>query len=254
MPQLKEFVAGNTYRADESGYSAFETLGRRVGGQYNEAGNDIRDIGRAQSAVTGMIGRWPFNIIELEQREADRAAKLADAGRGAGGGSVNIGQGGRSRGGSGRGGSGRIPGMGSLNQMSEGAGAFGRGIASAFGKTGSSTRSDRDGYSAQVLRERDRQSRLDALASEKRWDAYEKEIGDRNAEMDKITDEWAKDTRGQPVPTSNVENSPYSTVQPQDYGGEWKPEDTTEYGGGGSSIWSSVTSGLTSLFSSSDEP
>lgn len=230
MPRIKEFVSTNTFRADEKGYSAFETLGRRVGGQYDQAGNDLRDVGRAQAAVTQMIGRWPFNIIELERREAEREAAKAAPARG---GSSGFSIGGARRGSDpwAR----RMPDLAALNQMSEGAGAFGR-FASRYvggteGEIGSSTRSDRDGYSAQTLRERDRRAQLDYLARQKSWDAYQKGLGEYNEKINEDADKSVEGILGQPVGISNDENSPYFGTNP-DYGGTWTPEDTTEYGGG----------------------
>lgn len=177
MPSIKEFVSTNTYRPENSGYNAFETLGRRVGGQYDQAGNDLRDIGRAKAAVTNMLGRWPFNIIELEQRAAEQAAVKSKPSSGG----FSIGGfysgGGRSR---------RSPSYAAFNQMSEGAGALGQMLRGPA----TSTPSDRDGYSAQTLRERDRQAQLDAAASEKRWDLYEKNLNEYNKDLNDTTQEW----------------------------------------------------------------
>lgn len=176
MPQIKEFTATNTLHTDDKGYAAYETLGRRIGGQYDQAANDLRDIGRARADATQMIGRWPFNIIQLEQREAGAGPQSRN--RGPGGGGANIGGFGRS---GGRGGGG---GRGSFEQMSEGAGAFGQLANQYVGGRGNnfatSTPSNRDGYSAQVLKERDRQSQLDYLAQQKSWDAYNKNLGKYN--------------------------------------------------------------------------
>jgi hypothetical protein len=233
MATLKEFEAKSTYRMDDKGYQAFETFGRRVGGSYNAAGNDLRDIGRAKSSAMQMIGRWPFNIIELQKRESERAAALAQQGRYGPSGGVNV-----------RGGAGgsltdqqfaprRMPNLAALNQMAEGAGAFGGFVNGYVGGGGysTSTPSDRDGYSAQVLRERDRQMRLDQLAAEKRWEEYEKSLDDYNKYVNDQATASVKDTRGQPVSTSTEPNSPYYGVT-SDYGGVAPPpEDTTEYGG-----------------------
>src|ERR1041385_2567652 len=82
MPTIKEFTAPVGYRVNDSGFSAFETMGRRVGGQYNEAANDIRTAGRVRGDITRMIGRWPFNIIELEQRAAEQATARSGGGAG----------------------------------------------------------------------------------------------------------------------------------------------------------------------------
>jgi hypothetical protein len=221
MATLKEFEAKNTYRMDDKGYQAFETFGRRVGGSYNAAGNDLRDIGRAKSSAMQMIGRWPFNIIELQKRESERAAALAQQGRYGPSGGVNV-----------RGGAGgsltdqqfaprRMPNLAALNQMAEGAGAFGGFVNGYVGGGGRNdyrgpydpmqhgeTSSDRDGYSAQVLRERDRQMRLDQLAAEKRWEEYEKSL-------DKYNEKIETDAQ------KAVEN------QGQEYGGIGRELDTT---------------------------
>lgn len=228
MPQIKEFTATNTFHTDDKGYSAFETLGRRVGGQYDQAGNDLRDIGRVKSNVTAMIGRWPFNLIELEQRAAKKASQSTSSE----GGGVNI-----LRGQSG-GGSRRSPGRGPFEQMSEGAGAFGRFANSLVGGEGTVTTSDRDGYSQQVLKERDRQARLDELASQKRWDAYQKSLDKYNTTIE---------TDAQKAADSYTKAGAYGA----DYGGTGEPAtytpDTGSDYGGGSFDW---TFGLSNLFSS----
>lgn len=208
MPSIKEFVASNTYRADSSGYNAFETLGRRVGGQYDQAGNDLRDIGRAQAAGISMLGRWPYNVIELEQRRAKAAAASSKSASG-GGASILRGQGGGS--------SRRRPSGGGFGQMSEGAGAFGRMANSLVGGEGSVTESDRDGYSAQVLKERDRQDRLNYLSYEK----YRENLANYNKWL---TGEAQKATPYGVYPTSDNPSSPYSSPY-----ASWGPSDTTDY-------------------------
>lgn len=260
MPSIKEFVASNTYRPEDKGYSAFETLGRRVGGQFDQAGNDIRDIGRAQAAATNMIGRWPFNIIELEQRAAKEAATVlrgqgAAPGKGRGGFSIQ----GPGRGG--YGGSRRSPNYSSFDQMSEGAGSLGRMLHTE----GSSTRSDRDGYSAQALREKDRWQQLYNAAQRKQWDSWNKELNDYNKKVNADAADAADNIHG-PTGVSGNPSSPYYDERQTggDFGGGGDPFQQTygKYSSDGSyigetsvdpstSTWSRVTNGLSSLFGGS---
>lgn len=253
MPELKPFTAANTFRTDDSGYAAFETLGRRVGGQYEQAGNDFRDIGRAKAATINMLGRWPFNILELQKRETERyrtGVRGRSDGAEPGGMSVRAGRSGSSvtdaqfapR---------RMPNLAALNEMSEGAGAFGRMVGGSR-EVGSSTRSDRDGYSRQVLRERDRQARLDNEASQKRWDTYEKDLNKYNDALEETTQKWfneqtpdgygnagdygGEDTTGQY--TNQTTASGRSVTVPV-YQPDEQPEN--DAGGGGFSIFSPST-------------
>jgi len=281
MPQLKEYVAGGTSRTDDKGFAAFETLGRRVGGQYDQAGNDLRDIGRAKSAITAGIGRWPFNIIELTQRaakDAEARAKgeetpqrsAADTGGGGGGFHAVRDRSGRGSGGYGGGGT------RGLEELSEGMGALGRGFHRGAGtiddydgrgrnqrvepgsgyaesRTGFGTTASRDGLSALELQRRDRQAQLDELASQKRWDAYEKNLATYNKD---ILDSAQKSTPYGDYPTTNDPKSDYYNTDrlpsyadpnsqlyspsPQggDYGGgSTTPEPVSGYGGTGSSSW-----------------
>lgn len=245
MARIKEFEATGSLRTNDNGYAAFETLGRRVGGQYNQAGNDIRDIGRAKSDVINMLGRWPFNIIDLQQRETKRRNALLEAessratngGRGGVGGVVSRGSGSgitddqfKTR---------RMPNLAALNQMSEGAAYFGRMVNPISGEKGlaTSTQSNRDGYSAQVLRERERLAQLDYLARKKSWEEYEKKLDTYNEGIDKRIENYTnqasvsgsygsdyggtstsssyypENTTVEPLPSENVD------FAPTDYGG-----------------------------------
>ena len=233
MPELKPFIATNTFRTDDSGYAAYETLGRRVGNQYEQAGNDIRDIGRAKAATINMLGRWPFNILELQKRETERYFKGV---RGSAGGSASNPGGVISQGRSGPdygGTSGlypqmRMPNLAALNEMSEGAGVFGRMMG---GSSQLPYLAEKDRVAQQQYqREQDRKLRLAQDEWQKRWDLYEKGLDEYNTKLDKSTQEWADST---------VSGTDYS--QSPDYGGgtqsgvvvpvEVINSETGEYGG-----------------------
>ena len=214
MPEIKQFFATNQFRADDTGSRAYETLGRRVGGQYGAAGNDIRDIGRMKAATINMLGRWPQNILELEKREAERAFKRQQY-RGPQGGEPTGGVRSISRGGS-------VtdsqfapryhPNMAALNEMSEGARQFGNALGSGialgyqrpdyprgsagFEREQRELRRERE----QSEREEARQLRLDQAAYEKRWDLYEKDLNKHNEDIRK---DGVKYTEGFQGPTAD---------------------------------------------------
>ena len=205
MPEIKQFFATNQFRADDTGSRAYETLGRRVGGQYGAAGNDIRDIGRMKAATINMLGRWPQNILELEKREAERAFKR----QGGGGppGAANWRPGGSAVGGVNVVGSRSsitdsqfapryMPNLAALNEMSEGARQFGSALGSGialgyqrpdyprgsagFEREQSQLRRER----LQEEREAERDLRLSQAAEQKRWDLYEKDLGAHNKRLE----------------------------------------------------------------------
>lgn len=255
MARIQEFVATATPRTDDKGFAAFETLGRRVGGQFDQAGNDLRDIGRVQAASINSIGRWPFNIIDLEQRQV---AVLRGGQGGAGGGGSGGGGGfrlARDRSGGGGGGSPRA-----FNQMSEGAGAMGQMLG---GMGGTMSPEYRRYIQDQQDREQKRQDQLNQAAANKRWDEAVKQWNDYKKDLNKSTQDWFD--KNPSSSNTNDENSPYYPQSP-DYGGATGPESgwsspvaeapiDPDYGGGGSSsTWDSIVSGLGSMFSSSDTP
>lgn len=180
MARIREFAAGNSLHTDDKGFAAFETLGRRVGGQYDQAGNDLRDIGKANAAAINAIGRWPFNIIDLEQRQA---ARSQPASKGTGGITARMG---RSPGGSitdeqfaPR----RMPDLAALNQMSEGAGALGRMLGG--GKSGSGQLSYKD--QAQLQKEAMRQYQVEQAALDKWQTNYDKGVSNYNDTLEEAS-------------------------------------------------------------------
>ena len=68
MPRIPEYFAPDrTLRPSDTGFSAFETAGRRIGPLYREAGQDMARIGELQRQGIE-ARRWPFDILALEQR------------------------------------------------------------------------------------------------------------------------------------------------------------------------------------------
>ena len=259
MPQLKEYAATGNIRTDDKGFAAFETLGRRVGGQYDQGGNDLRDIGRAKAAVDTMIGRWPYNIIELEQRAAEQADKRTQgqpaparfrmpgstpanfhianahvksitdeqfAPRGPGGQGTSYNEGGR----------------GSHAQMSEGAGALGSMLG---GMGGTMSPEYRKAIQAQQDAEQQRADQLAIAAADKRWNLYEQGLDKYNKQLQ----DWAGQPAfsegnpyptNQPVSTSTDPNSPYAGRNIDVGGGgdvSTEPPPQTDFGGNPSSGW-----------------
>ena len=242
MPELKPFIATNTFRTDDSGYAAYETLGRRVGNQYEQAGNDLRDIGRAKAATINMLGRWPFNILELEKRETERYYRGT---RGMQGGTSSLPGGVVSRGRVGidyGGTSGlyapmRMPNLAALNEMSEGAGQFGRMLGGPSQLPYQSEKSRM--AEQQYQREQDRKLRLAQDEWQKRWDVYEKGLDKYNEELLTNPDKTGAQDWYNSLDNNNAD---YSTQPTYGGGGEIVPPpdtvinpETGEYGGGGAS-------------------
>lgn len=68
MPKIVEYTAPEKrILPSEAGYQAAEMAGRRVGPIYREIAQDIKEGGKIQAAVNEQR-RWPFDILELEQR------------------------------------------------------------------------------------------------------------------------------------------------------------------------------------------
>jgi len=208
MPRIPQYSSSGDYRPTDRGINAYDTMGRRIAGQYDAAASDIAQAGRVGAQMSTMIGRWPWNVLSLRQRlqsQADKAAAAAGGGGSAGGGAGGF----RTQGGRGsitdaqfapR----RMPDLAALNQTSEGMGAIGR-YASSLG--GSSQDYQRYGYrppgsqygnladlaerrgrddaiyGAQKEAENKRQAQLDALAQQKSWDNYEKNLATYNADV-----------------------------------------------------------------------
>ena len=279
MPELKPFIATNTFRTDDSGYSAYATFARRAGSQYEQAGNDIRDIGRAKAATINMLGRWPFNILELEKRETERYYRGT---RGAPGGSASLPRGFNVVSG---GSSGsitdaqfaqrRMPNLAALNEMSEGAAAFGnmlggsgryppgyRPPGSQYGNlTDLRLRREYEEARQEAIdeRERARQEQLEYAAAQKRWDYYEKNLDKYNAAVEAGAQQASpygvygtSNDPASPYADPNSINYPTSTYIPSGdayetptYGGTTSvgetptpsPSEGGTYGGTGSSSW-----------------
>lgn len=271
MPELKGFTATNTFRTDDSGYSAYGQFARRAGAQYEQAGNDIRDIGRAKAATINMLGRWPFNILELQKRETERYAQGTRGSQQSGApGGVSVVS--RPRSGIDYGGTTglypqmRMPNLAALNEMSEGAGAFGRMMGQQ-----SISNSDYDKYGyrppgsqygnltdlrlrreydearqeAYEERERARQEQLEYAAAQKRWDLYEKNLDKYNTAVEEAAQKatpygtyGVSNDPGSPYVDPNSVNFPTTEYYPPTMGGTGKPDDykndPSYYGGGGS--------------------
>lgn len=188
---IKQFFATNNARADDSGYSAFETLGRRVGGQYNQAGNDLEQIGRSKADVINMVGRWPFNLIELQQRafrQANTAQQASAPGRApvmqsgvrvVGGPSITDSQFAPRY----------MPDLAALNEMSAGAATLGRMVG---GSQLPYMAEQRRLANAQADREQRRKYDAAAAAWQKRWDLYEKSLDKYNDNLAEETRKWAE--------------------------------------------------------------
>ncbi len=270
MARIQGFTAPSAIRSSDQGFSAFETYGRRVAGQFDQAANDIREIGRSKAAVTNMLGRWPLNIIDLEQRaqaEADKrnqnqgqSPAAFRTGGAFGGQRVNFNvvrpergvqhnsgvDSAGDRGGHIGSGSGSGRGTGSYDQMSEGAGRLGSMLG---GMGGTMSPEYRRAIQAQQDAEQSRIDRLDQAASDKRFNLYEKNLDTYNQNLDK----WAAQPAfsegnpypvNQPVSTSTDPNSPYSGRNLDIGGGGTDiPAPSTDYGGGGGWNWNPFTSG-----------
>lgn len=274
MPRIQEYTASGDFRGSDKGIAAYDTLGRRVAGQYDAAATDMTQAGRVRGQQELMIGRWPFNIIRLQNSAAQQAAARSSGG--SPGGVVT------------RGTSGSItddqfaprhmPDLNALNQLSEGMGNLGR-VASQssmrqqandFVKYGyrpegsqygnlTDLRQRREFEDAQInAREeaqRKRERQLDDAASQKRWDNYEKNLGAYN----KSLDAWANQPAGSASNTTNDPSSPYynnydkmpyndpnsSLYSPSgtgDYGGTngVSPPNPNDYGGAGPAWYSGM--------------
>ncbi len=213
MPRIQDYTpSGNDFRTSNAGIGAFDTMGRRVAGQYDAAASDMAQAGRVTAAAQLMIGRWPFNIIKLQNSAYKVQAPSRVGGQpGGGGGGVVV----RPSSGGGITDSQfapeRFPDMAALNQLSEGMGQLGRGFHRGAGsiydpdgnneimrsgrsingpgsgrdesRGGFGTTADRDGYSARELAMRDRQAQLDEAMHQKRWDTYEKNLAGYNKDI-----------------------------------------------------------------------
>lgn len=275
MPAIKEYVAPiKEYQGDNAGYNAFDTLGRRVVAQYEAAGNDVAAIGKSKAAMMGYIGRWPFNIIELEQRAAGSYGfRRGQQGREGGGSRTVVARGGGSitdsqfapR---------RMPNLAALNEMSEGAGAFGDMLGGGRSSGGSQlyemrmAREARDArYMQQQEREQQRQNAMYDALSAKSWDKWQKELSSYNKSVNDNANKWYYNEKnpaanpdwgtamsGQAVSISPVPNSQYEFA-PQDIGGGSDnpppPDVSTDYGGGSQSIFDWLVNGSSTTSTSS---
>lgn len=229
---IKQFFARNNARTD-SGYQAFETLGRRVGGQYDQAGNDIRDIGRAKADVINMVGRWPFNILELQKRTT---AATAPAAAPRGGYNVRVAGGGSSitdaqfapR---------VMPNLAALNEMSEGAAYLGRALGGGGGpSTLPSARERRRREDDRFEREQARKQAAANAAWQKRRDLYDKGLSKYNEDLMKETQDWYNKSGGVGREYGNDMSGPSSTYDSsgnQPWESDYAPPEETEYSGGG---------------------
>jgi hypothetical protein len=78
MPNIKTYDAPNTtLTPSERGISAWEQAGRRLGPLYNEAAQFTREAGKL--AANNKAQLWPFDIMELYQRDAAEKEKAAAA-------------------------------------------------------------------------------------------------------------------------------------------------------------------------------
>ena len=222
MPELKQYFATNTYRPDESGFAAFETFGRRVGSEYGRAASDIKEIGRTKAATINMLGRWPFNILELEKRESERAMRSSpqSQSRPMGGVVTRPSSSGIT---DSQFGARYMPDLAALNEMSEGAAYFGRmvsgspsygrgysGPGSQYGNlTDLRLRREYEEAKQQAIeeRERERQEQLEEAAYQKRWDLYERNLDKYN---EKIQADAQKASPYGVYGTSNDPSSPYA--------------------------------------------
>lgn len=266
MARIPEYTASGEFHAIDRGLNAYDTMGRRVAGQYDAASTDLAQAGRVTAQASEMIGRWPFNILKL-MRSQSQAQDRA----GSGGVNIRTARSGRSitdaqfapR---------YMPDLAALNQMSEGMGQVGRysktistppggyGSSGGSSRSGSSnspylsgyqesqrgfgTTSDRDGYSALELKQRDREAQLYDMAEQKSWDNYEKNLSKYNADV--LSNAQQASPYGV-YPTSTDDNSSYTSLD-TDYGSPAPeaPTTSTEYGGGDTSWFSG--------FSSTDAP
>lgn len=127
MPKFPEFLAPpETLTPSSAGANAWETAGRRLGPLYNAAASNEREAGQANARAFKQK-LWPFDILELYERQAAREAAAAapSGGGGGGGGGIRV-----------RGGVGGFPSAGThygpgfydtdgTNQIARGAGALG---------------------------------------------------------------------------------------------------------------------------------
>lgn len=90
MPKLQEYIApSRELRPDNSGYQAFETAGRRVGGMFREAGANTLAKARAEAATLADKAQWPFTLFALKQK-FQPPKPAAPAGAAGGGVAFNV--------------------------------------------------------------------------------------------------------------------------------------------------------------------
>lgn len=260
MARIQGFTAPSAIRSSDQGFSAFETYGRRVAGQFDQAANDIREIGRSKAAVTNMLGRWPLNIIDLEQRaqaEADKRNQAQGQGpaqfRMPGSTKANFNVVRPERGlthnsgvdsaGS-RGGSSGHGGGSPYDQMSEGAGRLGsmlgghRGAGTDQEDTSGNVRTDRAAIARQDRETKRYNDMIDAMNA-KDWALYERNLDKHNENLQNwasqpVYSEGNPYPVNQPVSTTNNPDSTYYRYTGKDYGGAGDPTYSTDYGGSGS--------------------
>lgn len=268
MPRIQEYNASGEFHASDKGIAAYDTMGRRVAGQYDAAASDMTQAGRVTAQSQLMIGRWPFNIIKLQNNQAARAAQR-DTAAAKGGGGVNI-RAARSgpsitddqfapR---------RMPNLAALNEVSEGMGSLGsylgrgaqqdtqnydrygyRPAGSQYGNLADlAARRGLDDarYNAQREAEQRRQDQLNAAAYEKSWNKYEKQLDQYNQE---VRGEAQKASPYGTYQNSNDPNSPYtgyggvadrpvtSGEMPDGYKSSDPMPEGANYGGPASSSW-----------------
>lgn len=69
MPRIPEYTAPATkLRGSEQGVNAWETAGRRLGGQYREAAATLAKAAAVRGQTLADKNQWPFNLFALKQK------------------------------------------------------------------------------------------------------------------------------------------------------------------------------------------
>ena len=75
MPKLQEYVApSRELRPDNTGYQAFETEGRRIGGMYRDAATTMIAAAKSNAAAISDKAQWPFALFDLQQKFAAKTS------------------------------------------------------------------------------------------------------------------------------------------------------------------------------------
>lgn len=265
MPRIQEYTASGDFRGSDKGIAAYDTMGRRVAGQYDAAASDMTQAGRVTAQSAMMIGRWPFNIIKL--MNSGQAGRGAQPGTGPSGVSVKT-VGGNSNITDGQFAPRHMPDLNALNQLSEGMGRLGQGAsqtaaqlrqqAQDLAKYGYRAPGSQYGNLTDLRNQREyensiedakqaiedrRAQQLSDAAYQKHWDNYEKNLADYNNKLEA----WGNQPAGSPVGTSNDPNSSYygpnSSPSGSDYGGTAPPTDQDYGGSGGLGFFGSIANG-----------